>query len=172
MEAYGLFDGPTPERDDDQDVPEIQPATLHQSIPFLAQSFDAVLVQQNADYDGVLSSPEACTATANLLAALKPGGQFVYCGAGEFAGMKDHLNEFPGQGVLLKLGTGGLLHLLLRLTGLAKPGLPALKYTIPQESITRLEWHRFARDAVASLNRPVEDSVEESADLAVDSPAA
>lgn len=169
VEAYGLFDGPVQETSEDGDVPEVQSATLHQSVPFLAQSFDAVVVQQTANFEMSLASPEACTATANLLATLKPHGVLIYCGSREFAQMKQLLSEFPGKGLHKTLGNGGLLRWMLRLAGLVKPGLPALQFTIPQEPISRLEWHRLARQAVANLAAQQPNDADESV---VDSPAA
>jgi SAM-dependent methyltransferase len=171
-EAFGLFDGPPQQRDEQSEPPQIQPTLLHQSLPFAAQTFDAVIVQQSGDYDGSLATPEACTATANLLAALKPGGTLVYCGHADFGRMKQHLAQFPGKGSHLSLGAGGVLYWTLRLCGLARPGLPALKFTIGPEGITRLEWHRIARKAVANLSRPASPTAGHTAQTAAESPAA
>jgi SAM-dependent methyltransferase len=172
QEAFGLFDGPPQERDEQSEPPQIQPTLLHQSLPFAAQSFDVVLVQQSGDYDGSLATPEACTATANLLAALKPGGTLVYCGEADFSRMKQHLAQFPGYGSHLSLGARGVLYWMLRLCGLARPGLPALKFTIGAERITRLEWHRIARKAVAHLSQSAPSTAGSPDQTAVESPAA
>ena len=172
IEAYGLFDGPPRERTSDAEAPEVQPTIVHQSIPFPAQSFEAVVLQRASSYDGLLSTPEACTATANLLAILKPDGVLIDCGTHDFGAMQQHLDQFPGKGSQLMLGTGGLLHLSLRLCGLAKPGLPALKYVIPHEPISRLEWHRIARQAVAKLSAMEKAAIVTSGEVAADSPAA
>lgn len=172
-QAWGLFEGPPQERDEQNDPPQIQPTRLHQSLPFPAQTFDAVLLQQSADYDGSLATPEACTATANLLASLKPGGTLVYCGAADFHQMKQHLAQFPGKGAHMSLGASGLLYWMLRVCGLAGPGLPALKFTIGPEGITRLEWHRIARKAVANLSQPAQAAISrECGPAAAETPAA
>jgi SAM-dependent methyltransferase len=171
-QAWGLVDGPPQERAEDGEPPQIQPTLLHQSLPFAAQSFDAVLVQQSIDYDGSLATPEACTATANLLAALKPGGTLLYCGEADFGQMKRHLAQFPGKGAHLSLGASGVLYWMLRLCGLARPGLPALKFTIGPEGISRLEWHRIARKAVAHLSQSAPLTAGSPDQTAVESPAA
>lgn len=171
-QAWGLVDGPPQERAEDSEPPQIQPTLLHQSLPFAAQSFDAVLVQQSVDYDGSLATPEACTATANLLAALKPGGTLVYCGEADFGQMKRHLAQFPGKGSHLNLGASGVLYWMLRLSGLARPGWPALKFTIGPEGISRLEWHRIARKAVAYLNQPAQQASDGLHPVAAEAPAA
>jgi SAM-dependent methyltransferase len=171
-QAFGLFDGPPRDPAESSEPPQLQPATLHQSLPFPVHSFDAIIVQQCADYAGSLASPEACTATANLLAALKPGGVLVYCADGEFGQMKRHLAQFPGRGSHVSLGAGGLLYWMLRLIGLARPGLPALKFAIGPEGISRLEWHRIARKAVAALAQPVPQASLQSGRQSAESPAA
>ena len=152
IDAYGLFDGsPAAESSESTDVPALQPATLHQSIPFLAQSFDAVVVRATADYDGSLASPEACTATANLLAVLKPGGHFLFCADENDGQMKRHLAQFPGRRKQILLRWGGFVGFVARMIGLAHPGAAALLVTLPEEPISRLEWHRIAREAVGQL---------------------
>lgn len=170
--AWGVFDGPPQERPEQSEPPQIQPATLHQSLPFAVHSFDAVVIQQCGDFAGSLASPEACTATANLLSALKPGGVLVYCGDADFTQMKQLLAQFPGKGSHMSLGACGLLYWSLRLIGLARPGLPALRFRIGPEGISRLEWHRIARKAVAALNQPAPQAAAPAARSIAESPAA
>lgn len=151
--AFGLFDGPAPPRDpylrpaDQEVVPEVQPAVLHQSVPFLAQSFDCVLLGESDVYKGSLTCPEACTATANLLACLKPGRSLVCCGPVATAAYDRHLSVFPGRSRTIALGTGGIVGVLQRLIGQGN-AQPGIQFTIPDDAISRLEWHRLARQAV------------------------
>lgn len=168
MHAFGVYDGPSPADPADGEPPELQTATLHQSLPFSAHWFDAIFVQQTLDYTGLLSTPQACTATANLLAALKPHGALVVCQQPCQEAMKQHLVQFPGQGSHLMLGAAGLAYWTLRACGLSRPGLPGLRFTIPHEPISRLEWHRLARKAVATLS----SSTSSAADRTADAPAA
>lgn len=159
--AFGLFDGAAPPRDPYAnqpaliEMPQRQPAVLHQGTPFPAQSFECVLLRQTKTYDGSLSSPEACTATANLLASLKPGGVLLWCVPVSRDELASHLSAFPGQPQPIKLGTGGMAGALLRTIGIGRnSGLPAVEYRLPKEPISRLEWHRIARQAVMSAQQP------------------
>ncbi|MGD9853709.1 MAG: hypothetical protein AB7U20_02040 [Planctomycetaceae bacterium] len=158
LTAFGLYDGPAPPRDpyakaaSDDNAPSIQPAVLHQSLPFVAQSFDGVLLQDSDVYRGLLTGPEACTATANLLASLKPGKPLVYTGSIATAVFRAHLNAFPGTSCEIALcssGIGGLLRKLLGRGG----EQTAVQFTLPGEAISRLEWHRLARQAVIGFQR-------------------
>ncbi len=158
VNAFGLFDGSAPPRDPEADVtgqvesPAIQAAVLHQSVPFPAQSFDAVLLRNSDVYCGALSSPEACTATANLLASLKPGQPLVYCGPVSQDAIEAHFTTFPGAARRIMLGTGGLGGLLRRFVG-QQTEQPAIEFTIPAKPISRLEWHRLARQAVMAAQQ-------------------
>ena len=159
--AFGLFDGAAPPRDPYANQPELiempqrQPAVLHQGIPFPAHSFDCVLLRETDAYEGSLSSPEACTATANLLASLRPGGILLWCVPVSRGDLASHLSAFPGQPRSIKLGTGGIAGALLRAIGIGRnSGLPAIEYRLPTEPISRLEWHRIARQAVMAAQQP------------------
>jgi SAM-dependent methyltransferase len=82
-------------------------ARLDESIPAPADEFDLILVQDLCVYRQNLLDLSVRTATANLLACLKPGGDLVFvrkkdgmlgCGAGHQCGCwKRHLACFPGQ---------------------------------------------------------------------------
>lgn len=159
--AFGLYDGAAPPRDPYANHPELiempqrQPAVLHQGIPFPAQSFDCVLLRETDAYEGSLSSPEACTATANLLASLRPGGILLWCVPVSHDELASHLSAFPGQAQSVRLGTGGIAGALLHTIGIGRnSGLPAVEYRLPAEPISRLEWHRIARQAVMAAQQP------------------
>ncbi len=161
MTAFGIYDGAAPPRDPYAtqpqliEIPERQPAVLHQGIPFPAHSFDCVLLRETNTYTGSLSSPEACTATANLLASLKPGGVLLWCVPVPRDLLAAHLSAFPGQPQNLTLGTGGIGGALLRLVGIGRnSGQPAVEFRLPKESISRLDWHRMARQAVMAAQKP------------------
>ncbi len=159
--AFGLFDGAAPPRDPYAhqpeliEIPERQPAVLHQGVPFPAHSFDCVLLRETNAYAGSLSSPETCTATANLLASLKPGGVLLWCVPAQRDELANHLSAFPGRPQSITLGTGGFGRMLLRLVGIGRSsGQPAIEYTLPREPISRLKWHRIARQAVMAAQQP------------------
>ncbi len=159
--AFGLYDGAAPPRDPYAnqpeliEIPERQPAVLHQGVPFRAHTFDCVLLRETNTFDGSLSSPEACTATANLLASLKPGGVLVWCVPVSRDALATHLSAFPGQPQSIKLGIGGIVGALLRLIGIGRnSGLPAVEYKLPIEPVSRLEWHRIARQVVMAAQQP------------------
>ncbi len=151
--AFGLFDGPPPSQEsrDGDDIPAIQPASLQNSIPFLAQSFDGVLLRHSDSYQHPLHSPEAFTATANLLACLKPGCSLLVTARLPAAELQQHLGGFPGELTQLTLGHGGLLGGLLRSLRLSwsRP-VTAFRFRIPTEPISRKAWHRLALQAVRS----------------------
>lgn len=156
--AFGLYDGVVAPRDPYQRVvtedtpPQTQPVTLHQSLPFPAQSFECIVLQDSRAYSGPLTSPEACTATANLLAALKPARPLVSCGEIAPASLMAHLANFPGAACQIIMGQGGVAALIRRLLGRGG-GQLAVQFTTPRDPITRLEWHRIARQAVMSAQR-------------------
>ena len=159
--AFGVHDGPAPPRDPYAaqpamiEIPEQQPAMLHQGLPFPAQSFDCVLLRETKTYAGSLTSPEACTATANLLASLKPGGILLWCVPVSRDAFSVHLSCFPGQSQILTVGRGGIFGALLRVVGIGRnSGQPAIEFRLPQEPISRLEWHRIARNAVMAAQQP------------------
>lgn len=158
LTVFGLYDG-TPDLradDDSGDIPLMQPAVLHASIPFMAQSFDCVLLRDCEIYQGPLGTPEACTATANLLACLKPGRALLCTGELPINDLRQHLSHFPGEAKLVTLGRGGLINALRRLFGLSLPGgVTALQFTIPRDPISRLEWHRLARQTVIAAQKSV-----------------
>jgi SAM-dependent methyltransferase len=151
--AFGLIDGSTAPGQlvPGAEPPTLQPAILHQSVPFLVQSLDCILLRDSAIYRGPLTIPEACTATANLLACLKPGRSLLCVAQPQLTELERHLSRFPGTITRLELG-GGALTTLLRRLGLRRASTPgAVQFTIPQEAISRLEWHRQARQAVSSF---------------------
>jgi SAM-dependent methyltransferase len=86
---------------------EFQYARLDESIPAPTDEFDLILVQDLCVYRDNLLDLRTRSATANLLACLKPGGDLVFvrkrigqlgCGAGHHSGCwKRHLACFPGQ---------------------------------------------------------------------------
>jgi SAM-dependent methyltransferase len=82
-------------------------ARLDESVPPFADEFDLILVQDLCVYRDNLMDLKTRTATANLLACLKPEGELVFigkqsghvgCASGHQAGCwKRHLACFPGQ---------------------------------------------------------------------------
>ena len=132
--------------------------------PFSPQSFDLVLFRGSRAHDGALRTPEACTGTANLLSCLKPGGRMILLDPDQpSSGQKpnperirtwhDHLSAFPGEFHVQAYSEG--LSRFLTLRFLFQPALDVniLTFTLPAVAITRLEWHRRAREAVTKLQK-------------------
>ena len=107
VEAFG--DSPAEIDDARRRFPqyEFQYARLDESIGAPNDAFDLILVQDPCVYRNNLLDLGTRSATANLLACLKPGGNLVFvckrdgligCGAGHETGCwKRHLACFPGQ---------------------------------------------------------------------------
>ncbi len=146
--AFGLFDG-SPTNQESDDIPALQPAILHAGIPFMAQSFDGILLRHSDIYLGPLRTPEACTATANLLACLKPHRSLIVLDRFPLDALQTHLSAFPGEARLISIGRGGVLGALLRTVGLSRSRpMTALQFDIPEQAISRKAWHRLALQAV------------------------
>jgi hypothetical protein len=84
---------------------------------------------------------------------LKPGCPLVCCGLRDRDAWEAHLSAFPGQLQRIEIGSGGIIGALQHLFGQAKTS-PAVEFRIPPAPISRLEWHRHARQAVMAAQQP------------------
>ena len=133
-------------------------------FPFKPQSFDLVLVRSSRIYSGDLTTPEAFTATANLLSSLKPRRRAIFLepvavepGHGpdetRIAALHSHLANFPGDVDVRDYhdGVGRFLSLEWLLGRYRDFTLTLVVYTAPRTVLSRLKLHQQARDAVLRL---------------------
>jgi SAM-dependent methyltransferase len=133
-------------------------------FPFKPQSFDLILVRSSGIYAGDLNTPEAFTATANLLSSLKPRRRAIFLepsvvesgrgpGAARLAALQAHLGCFPGDIDVRDHHDGverffSLEWLLGRYRDVA---LSLVIHTAPRNMLSRLKLHQQAREAVLRL---------------------
>ncbi len=136
---------------------EFHYARLDESVPAPKDEFDLILVQDLCVYRDNLLDLRTRSATANLLACLKPGGDLVFvrkrdgrlgCGAGHNPGCwKRHLACFPGQ--LEATAYGESFFERARWDWLCGPREHSDYFTVtlqsPPEKLNRNFWRDFAR---------------------------
>lgn len=140
----------------DEETPRIQYGRLAASLPIQPHTADLVLVRDVALYRPVQADPESLTATANMLAALRPGREMMLIEPAQpgpdhsaheplVDAWSDHFSAFPGR---LKMETIRIRPALFGLFG----GGPSFEFRlagfkVPGQARTRLEWHRLAHEA-------------------------
>jgi SAM-dependent methyltransferase len=133
-------------------------------FPFKPQSFDLILVRTSRIYAGDLNTPEAFTATANLLSSLKPRRRAIFLepatvehgrgpDAARLAALQEHLGCFPGDVSVRDYhdGVGRFLSLEWLLGRYRDFALTLVVYTSPRTVLSRLKLHQQAREAVLRL---------------------
>ena len=134
--------------------------------PFAPQSFDMVLFRRSRVHEASLSSPEACTGTANLLSCLKPGGRVVLLDPQQpesghkpdparIQAWNEHFSVYPGNFSERSYSEGLGWFLTMKFLFQSPLDVRILMFTLPSVAISRLEWHRRAREAVMKLQRKV-----------------
>lgn len=124
------------------------------SIPFAAHTFALVLLRGTGLFSSRTEGPEITIALANLLSCLKPRGRLVVpCLAADdeiIALWQQRLNPFPVQFRTRQL-SGGLKAVLTfaKLFG-RDYRVTTIEFSLGRKPISRLEWHRLAREAVMS----------------------
>lgn len=92
----------------DEETPRIQYGRLAASLPIQPHTADLVLVRDVALYRPVQADPESLTATANMLAALRPGREMMLIEPAQpgpdhsaheplVDAWSDHFSAFPGR---------------------------------------------------------------------------
>lgn len=152
---------------DDQSAGEPQSAKIHfgslaGGFPHGPHSFDLVLLGSCRALRGGLNGPEPLIAMANLLSSLRPRRRLVWldpmrAGQSKTGGVEsvvEKLSRFPGEVSLSAYHDGWERFLSLEwLLGRHRNvQLELLTVTVPGKPISRLEWHRQAREA--ALNEP------------------
>lgn len=122
------------------------------SIKPAAHSMHRVLVRDLEVFQENRVGPETTIALANLLSCLKPRGRMIIPVASiddeEFVLWKERLAGFPGKlnQRILKTGLGDYLSLAFLLRGIHQ--ISVLEFILNRKPVSRLEWHRLAREAV------------------------
>ncbi|MFG0333309.1 MAG: hypothetical protein ACF8TS_08115 [Maioricimonas sp. JB049] len=158
-DAFGVCPEETPAAATSE---RVQVGRLAAGLPVQPHQADLVLIRDAALYRPVQADPESLTATANLLAALRPGRELILIepvqpGPHRAADTRvidawnDHFAAFPGR---LKIESVRVRPALFGLFG----GGPAFEFRlagfkIPAQSRTRLEWHRLAHEAAMQAIR-------------------
>lgn len=112
------------------------------------------LIRGTQVFQGESITPESTIALANVLSTLQPNGHLlVPVSSDNDAAVKlwqTRLAPFALQGTLRSLG-GGLMS-WLTLAALLRPGsdVTLLEFKLSATPLTRLDWHRLAREAVMS----------------------
>lgn len=143
--------------------------THHRSLaagfPFAPHHFDAIVIRGSKVYSGDLLNPEASIATANVLSSLAPRRKAIFLAqhlAGEMpldawiASLQAHLAPFPGAVEVSPYVDGWEKWLSLEwLIGRQRDvDLTLVTFTAARKSVSRLEWHQLARQAVMGHLRP------------------
>lgn len=136
--------------------------SLTGGFPFAPHGFDVALVRSARVYAGHLHSPEALIATANILSSVAPRRRaifFVESLAGDrpaaswLPEFEAHLAHFPGDVETSRYEDGWDRYFSLEwLIGRQRDvDLTLVTLTVPREAISRLAWHRAAREAALKL---------------------
>lgn len=122
------------------------------SIAQEVHSIHRILVRDLSLFENDEVTPETTIALANLLSCLKPRGRMVIPvtdpEGNEHALWTERLQGFPGRLTtrVYKTGLFDKLSLLFLFRG--KHEIPVLEFTVERKPISRLEWHKLAREVV------------------------
>ena len=134
------------------------------AVPFGPHSFELVLLRGMRVFADRLDTPEACMATANVLSCLQTSGRLLLVdpaepstgiqpNAARTESWQQHLSLFPGTFSVRPFAEGISWYLSLKFLFQPKLDAQILEFKLPDHSISRLEWHRKAREAVAKLQQ-------------------
>ncbi|MEW4487486.1 hypothetical protein AB1L42_05360 [Thalassoglobus sp. JC818] len=147
------------DRADETDSEIVAVGSPAASIRYSTLSMHRVLIRNNSAFLTPDVTPESTIALANLLSCLKPGGKLVIP-------IKDvdrcqclwtrRLEGFPGTLKQRQIKTGMLDYLSFAFLFSGIHSLSVLEFTIGRKPLSRLQWHRFAREAV--MNRSTGNS--------------
>lgn len=126
-------------------------------IPFAVHAFDVVLLRGTQLFSSMQEGPELTIALANLLSCLKPRGRLVipYRHVDEriLACWREQLAPFSVSPRVRPL-TGGLWAMLTLAKLRGKDfRMTAIEFPLGRKPVSRLEWHRLARESVMSRLR-------------------
>lgn len=122
------------------------------SLSTPAHSVRHILLRDSLVFANENVTPETTIALANLLSCLEKRGKLVIPITGEIdsnhALWQSRLSGFPGKLIQRELKTGLVSYMNLTFLLRGVHSIPVLEFTIGRKLISRLEWHRIAREAV------------------------
>jgi SAM-dependent methyltransferase len=138
--------------------------SLSSAMSYPQHHFDLVLVRPTPAFRGELATAEHYVATANLLSCVKPQGRLMIVepteGRDNLAAAEwverweKHLAAFTVERARGRYTEGLGWYLSFAFLGKAsKLDLQTITLTVPDQAVSRLEWHRQARAAVMPKTR-------------------
>ncbi len=122
------------------------------SISQDVHSIHRILVRDLSLFENNEVTPETTIALANLLSCLKPRGRMAIPIADpegtEHQLWTERLQGFPGRLTTRVYKTGLFDKLTLMFLFRGKHEIPVLEFTVERKPISRLEWHKLAREIV------------------------
>lgn len=122
------------------------------SIGVAAHTMQRILVRDSLVFRESNVTPEMTIALANLLSSLKSRGKLVIPVAGDIDVAKEvwkaRLAGLPGKMSQRVYKTGLLSYLNLTFLMRGIHNVQVLEFTVDRKVLSRLEWHRLAREAV------------------------
>jgi len=133
--------------------------SLSSAMSYPQHHFDLIVVRPTPSFRGELATAEHYVATANLLSCVKPLGRLMIVEPAEgrdgiavaewIDRWQKHLHAFTAERVRGRYRDGLGWWLSLSFLGKASPlDLETITLTVPEQPVSRLEWHRQARAAV------------------------
>ncbi|WP_437204160.1 methyltransferase domain-containing protein [Planctomicrobium sp. SH664] len=128
------------------------------SIPWGAHSVDTILFRGTSSYSAGPFSPERMIALANLGSSLKARGALVIPLAAvndpSAAEWQSQLQTFPGEFRVRTVSTGLLEKITLAFLFRGLHSVAVAEFRVGRSPVSRLEWHRLAREAVMQRMQP------------------
>lgn len=130
------------------------------SLPGSAHSFDRVLFRGTSLFSANAFDPELMIALANMGSVLKPYGRLIIPIAqdneAEFTHWNSMLSIFPGEIRARRLTSGLSAYLTLAFLFGGVHTVSVLDFHVGNRQVSRLEWHKLAREAVLKQVRTPE----------------
>ncbi len=120
------------------------------SLPYAVHSLDRVLFRGTSAYTQSAFHPELMIALANMGSLLKPHGRLVIPVSNEAEAERwtSMLSIFPGAVRIRQLSSGISAYLTLSFLFGGAHKVTVVDLNIQDKQVSRLEWHRLAREAV------------------------
>ncbi len=130
------------------------------SLPGSAHSLDRVLFRGTTQFTAPSYAPELMIALANMGSMLKPHGRLiipVHSGnQAEIDRWTSMLSIFPGTVRVRNLSSGISAYLTLAFLFGGMHQVTVIDFSVHNQQVSRLEWHKIAREAVLKQVRPQE----------------
>jgi len=128
------------------------------SLPGSAHSLDRVLFRGTGLFSASAFDPELMIALANMGSMLKPHGRLVIPtrNEAEIERWTSMLSIFPGTVRVRRLSSGLSAYLTLAFLFGGMHQINVVDLNVQDRQVSRLEWHKIAREAVLKQTRPAE----------------